>query len=319
MRHSLHALGALFVFAIAGCSATDASGPAWSRSTLTSGAEPVYSRASDKLLVRDDFESYSGIISGDASFIARYPQYRALGDNDRNIPLDSVVSLVPGHDGSGHALRLTYGGAVGASDIVVGPDGRLNSVGQWNGTLPEISGPYTHFYFSTWIRFSPGADPASSDPSGVKGVMIWHTGNERYQAAPHRLEEYSNETGYADTRWDVGPPHPPNAVTHMDHWKTTDGSAPHFSAYADGAWHHFTVEVYATPDPAGHRGERLWLDGALVFDNVDNVGDRSWGADYDYSEPVTHFMVFGNYIRGSVAAESPGFTVDFDDWTAWTN
>ena len=282
-------------------------------------SEPSYSSATDKLLVRDDFESYSGITTGDLPFTRHYPAYRALGDQDQPIPLDSVVSLTTGHGDSGHALRLTYGGSSGASDIIVGPDSRLERAGQLDGTLPEVAGPYTHFYFTTWIRFSPGADPAGYDASGVKGIMLWHTGNQRYQAAPHRLIDYSGDSDFADTRWDVGPPHPPNATTHLNHWKTADGAAPHFSAYTDGNWHRFTVEMYATDDPAGHRGERLWLDGVLMFDNVDNVGDLSWGTDYDYSHPVTHFMVFGNYIRGSIAALSPLFTVDFDDWTAWTN
>ena len=56
----------------------------------------------------------------------------------------------------------------------------------------------------------------------------------------------------------------------------------------------------------------------LVFDNMDNVGNLSWGADYTYTNAITHWMVFGNYVTGGTAAQSPFFTVDFDDWIAWT-
>ena len=146
--------------------------------------------------------------------------------------------------------------------------------------------------------------------------MLWHTGNQRYQHSPHTIKDYTGGR-YAETRWDAGPPHPPNVTTGLNHWRTADGQAPRFAPYADGNWHRFTVEVYAG-DPSGRKGERWWLDGVLVFDNMDNVGNLSWGTDYTYTYPITHWMVFGNYIRGYIGGASPPFTVDFDDWTAWT-
>ena len=135
---------------------------------------------------------------------------------------------------------------------------------------------------------------------------------------------------YNETRWDVGPPHPPNGtigvITHnttgLNHWRTPDGGAPKFAQFADGNWHRFTVELYAG-DVSGHRGERWWMDGVLMFDNVDNVGDFHWndvngGNDYTYLYPVAYWMVFGNYANGATSSASPQFTVDFDDWIAWT-
>ena len=277
-------------------------------------AEPSYT-GSDKLIAVDNFDSYTAITGAGTTFTSRYPIYRVLDKSDSSVPISNLVSLVSGR--TGNAVRLSYGGANGASDIIVGTEGRLDSIGQWNGTLPEVAGPYSHFLFTTWIRFSPGADPGA-DPigSGVKGVMFWHTGNQRYQHSPHRLMDYVGGR-YNETHWDVGPPHPPNSTTGLNHWKTFDGRAPTFAPYADGNWHRFTTEVYAG-NPT-HQGERWWLDGVLVFDNVDNVGNLNWGTDYTYTYPITHWMVFGNYARGTVAAASPAFTVDFDDWTAWTN
>ena len=282
----------------------------------TGTGEPTYTTATDKLIVQDNFDGYTGIASGSAPFTARYPNYRVLDAADAWVPIGNDVSLVPGRNATGQALHLQYGGPNGASDIIVGTEGKLGQVGGWNGTLPEKAGPYSHFFLTTWIRFSVGADPAGYDDSGVKGVMLWHTGNQRYQHSPHRLKDYTGGR-YAETHWDAGPPHPPNATTGLSHWKTADGQAPRFSPYTDGNWHRFTVEVYAG-DPSGHRGERWWLDGVLMFDNMDNVGNLAWGADYTYTYPITHWMVFGNYIRGDIGGASPPFTVDFDDWIAWT-
>ncbi|HYD52791.1 MAG TPA: hypothetical protein VEA99_09200, partial [Gemmatimonadaceae bacterium] len=82
-------------------------------------------------------------------------------------------------------------------------------------------------------------------------------------------------------------------------------------------WHRFTVEIRT--DPVGtNKGERWWLDGVLVFDNMLNVGSVFWGSDYTYTNPVTHWMVFGNFVNGRASAAVAPFTVDFDDWIAWT-
>jgi hypothetical protein len=279
-------------------------------------SEPVYDASTDKLILQDNFDRYSGILSGALPFTSRYPTYRALGVANQQIRLDSAVTLIPGRSGSGEAIRLAYGNPGGASDIIVGPETRLGGVGAWDGTLPQVAGPYSHFFFTTWIRFSPGADPSAYDDSGVKGIMLWHTGNQRYEAPPHKLKDY-NGARYRETRWDVGPPHPPNYTTGLNHWKTANGEAPVFSQFADGNWHRSTQEIYAG-DPSGHKGERWWLDGVLVFDNMDTVGDLHWGNDYTFTYPISHWMVFGNYINGATAANSPSFTVDFDDWIAWT-
>ena len=311
----------------------------------TAPGEPVYNSATDKLILTDNFDSYTGILTGSPSFVSKYPDYRAVDRNDSIVSLDRYVSLAPGRGGSGNALRLAYGNPAvagssstldGASDIVVGPSGRLSRIGGWNGTLPEQAGPYVHFMFTTWIRFSPGANPAGgpgNGDSGVKGFMFWHDGNQRYENPPHRLKDY-NGGRYPDTRWDASSGHPPNYTTGLNHYKTANGEAPVFSQYADGNWHRFTVELYprdnqVTPHLyAGHQGERIWIDGVLVFDNVDNLGFNGdvttvngcppWGADYCYTAGVTHWMVFGNYVNGLTANNSPAFYVDFDDWIAWT-
>jgi len=287
--------------------------------------EPLYDPATDKLILTDNFDSYTGTVTGSSSFVSRYPNRRAVDRNDVVVPIENYVSLVsPGRGGSGQALRLAYGNPAiagststldGAGDIVVGPEGRLGSVGAWNGTLPEVAGPYTHFLLTMWIRFSPGADPSVSHAGGVKGIMHWYNGG-RYQHSPHRARDYGPTFVYPETRWDAGPPRPPNSYTGVKEWQTANGEAPRFSVYNDGNWHRATSEYWATG--SGHIGVRWWLDGVLVIDNVDNVGDNHWGADYVYGQPITHWMVFGNFVNATAAQNNPAFTVDFDDWIAWT-
>lgn len=265
--------------------------------------EPVYNPATQLLIITDSFDQYATI----ANAINAYPINRNT----------QFMELVTGRGGVGKAIRLNYAGVSGADDILFGPEGRLSAIGTWNGELPQVPAPYTHFHFTTWIRFSAGADPGI-DPfgSGVKGIMLWHNGGQRYQHSPHKLRGYHGER-YAETRWDVGPPHPPNTITGLYHWKTPDGEAPIFAPYADGNWHRFTVEVYAG-HPV-HRGERLWLDGVLVFDNMDNIGttDYGTGTDYTYTNAIAYWHVFGNFVNSGAAQAVPFFTVDFDDWRAW--
>lgn len=287
------------------------------------GSEPSYNPATDKLIHQDGFDSYTGILTGSPSFVSKYPTYRSLDLNDATIALDQTVSLVTGRGGTGNAVRIKYGNptpgsgafTTGTSDTIIGTEGRWGSIGSWNGTLPEVAGPYAHFLQTLWIRFSAGADPAASNDSGVKGIMHWY-GSSRYQHAPHKLLDY-NGNRYPETRWDAGPPRPPNSVTGLDQWKTASGDAPKFSAYNDGNFHRFTSEYFGTG--SGHVGMRWWLDGVLMIDCVDNVGDNHWGADYVYGGQIDHVMFFGNYVTGAAAYASPAFTVDFDDWTAWTN
>lgn len=256
--------------------------------------EPVYDAAKHKLILRDSFDQYAST----GAALNAYPVNRG----------GQYVALTPGRGGSGNAVRLRYG--VGAADdIIFGPETRLERVGGWNGTLPQKAGPYTHFYFTTWFRLSAGANPAQNNSSGIKGFMFW-TGSGRYQNAVNQL------SADGATRGPKGA-NPNNAESGFNLYKTADGRAPLWSTYADGAWHRFTIEIYAGGDPSGHWGERYWVDGALIYSDVDlRVGGGTRADHYDYASPVTHWMVFGNFISASAA--SSFFTFDVDDWSAWT-
>ena len=257
--------------------------------------EPVYVAAQHKLVLRDDFNSYASLADAERAYPAgRY---------------GSFVELVGGgHGAAGNALRLKYGTGA-ADDIIFGPEGRLDRVGGWNGTLPEKAGPYTHFFFSTWFRFSSGANPAANNGSGIKGFMFW-TGSGRYQNAINRISADGQTRGPKAAN-------PNNEDMGMNLYKTPDGRAPLFSTIADGQWHRFTIELYAGNDPSGHRGERYWIDGNLVYSDIDvRVGGGTAADHYDYESPITHWMVFGNFVTPT--ARSPFFTFDVDDWSAWT-
>ena len=262
--------------------------------------EPVYSATQHALILRDDFNGYASR----AAMLAAYPVGRRT----------EFVELTTGRGGSGGAARLKYGLTGGTYDIIFGPEERLGRVGAWNGTLPQKAGPYTHFYFSTWFRFSAGADPAAANNWGVKGFMFWHTGTQqggRYQNAVNR----SGADG--QTRGPKGA-NPSNALSGLALYKTADGRPPLFSTLADGQWHRFTIELYAGSDPSGHRGQRYWLDGTLIYDDlgVTGIGQGTAVDHYDYAYAIRHWMVFGNFI--DEASQSPYFTLDVDDWSAWT-
>lgn len=254
--------------------------------------EPTYSSAQHALVLQDDFNRYTTW----AAVQNAYPVGRGT----------EFGELTTGR--TGNAVRLKYG--IGAAeDIIFGPETRLGAVGRWNGTLPEKRGPYTHFFFTTWFRTSPGANPTQNDASGIKGFMFWHTNNQRYQNAINSLSQSGGARGPKGAN-------PDNAQTGLNLYKTADGKAPLWSTYADGNWHRFTIEIYAGNDPSGLRGESYWVDGQLIYSDVGiNVAGGKAG-HYDYAYPVTHWMVFGNFVNGS--ARSGFFTIDFDDWMAWT-
>ena len=261
-------------------------------------SEPVYDPATQSLILRDDFNGYANR----AAMMSAYPVGR----------FTEYVQLITGRGGSGGAARLSYG-VGGAYDILFGPETRLDRVGGWNGTLPQKAGPYTHFFFSTWFRFSAGADPAANNSSGIKGFMFWHNGPEvggRYQNAINQLNEDGRTRGPRGAN-------PDNAQSGFNLYKTPDGRAPLFSTIADGQWHRFTIELYAGGDPSGHKGERYWVDGTLIYDDIDlPIGQGTSADHYNYTYPVRHWMVFGNFVDES--ARSPFFTFDVDDWMAWT-
>ena len=264
----------------------------------TGSGEPVFNAATQSLIVRDDFNGYASR----SAMMSAYP----VGRYTEN------VDLVPGRAGSAGAARLNYG-VGGAYDILFGPETRLDRVGGWNGTLPQKAGPYTHFFFSTWFRFSAGADPAANNSSGIKGFMFWHNGPEvggRYQNAINQLNEDGRTRGPRGAN-------PDNAQSGFNLYKTPDGRAPLFSTIADGQWHRFTIELYAGGDPSGHKGERYWVDGTLIYDDIDlPIGQGTSADHYNYTYPVRHWMVFGNFVDEN--ARSPFFTLDVDDWMAWT-
>jgi hypothetical protein len=258
--------------------------------------EPVYDANSQSLILTDNFDQYANLTAA----LNAYPNQRGT----------QYMELIPGRGGAGNAARLKYG--IGAADdIVFGPEGKLGSVGSWNGTLPRKAGPYKHLFFSTWFRVSAGADPAQNDVSGVKGFMFWHTGNQRYQNAVNRWSHPDDIT-----RGPKGA-NPDNGTSGMNLYKTADGKAPLWSQFANGQWHRFTIEIYAGNDPSGHFGERYWVDGVLLYSDLDlKVGTGTKADHYDYQYPIAHWMVFGNFTTS--AARSNFFTFDIDDWMAWT-
>ena len=293
---SLSALIVAFGFA---CSSSPTS--ARRPDPLLGSDEPVYVAATHSLIVRDDFNGYANT----TAMLNAYP----VGRNTE------YLELTTGHGGSGGAARLKYGTPNAADDIIFGPEERLSRVGGWNGTLPQKAGPYTHLYFTSWFRFSAGANPAAVNSSGIKGFMFWHTGagvqGGRYQNAVNQLSADGQTRGLKAAN-------PNNAESKFNIYKTPDGRAPLFSTYADGQWHRFTIEIYAGNDPSGHRGERYWLDGTLIYDDIDlPVGEGTTADHYGYAYPIRHWMVFGNFVTAS--ARSPFFTLDVDDWSAWTN
>jgi hypothetical protein len=285
---------------------------------VSAGSQPVYNAATDKLIFRDDFNNYASINSTAPAFTTRYPQYRTLDVNQQGFDdgIENFVFLVTGKDGVGQALSLEYGTGF-AGDIIVGTQGRLNSIGQWDGTLPERAGPYTHFYFTTDIRFT-GADPASGTGgasfAGVKGIMFWNSNvNNRYESAVNRVDQLPSTT----TRYLKGS-NPQNSQTPgFTLYKTADGKALPGSTVADGNWHNVTYEFYAGNDPSGNFGWTEWFDGVLIYSdkNIDVSGAPV--SHYDYSFPITHHMVFGNFPNAG--DQSAHFSVQFDNWSAWTN
>jgi hypothetical protein len=284
----------LFLASASACDGTatplDVQGPA------LGADEPVYQADQHSLVLRDDFNGYQSI----GAALDAYPQGRGT----------EFGELTSGRGGSGRAFRLIYGTPSGADDVVFGPEGRLDRVGEWNGTLPERAGPYTHFFFSTWFRTSEGADPAQVDGSGVKGFMFWHSGGGRYQNAINRLQHPDESS-----RGPKGA-NPDNATSGLDLYKTADGRAPLWSRFSDGQWHRFTIEIFAGQDRTGNVGERYWIDGELVYDDVNRDAFGAAG-HYDYRSPITHWTVWGNFV--SPGARSRRFAIDFDDWIAWTD
>jgi hypothetical protein len=264
---------------------------------VAGSAEPVYDPSNQSLILTDNFDQYAT----KTAMMNAYPV-------DRNFL--EYGEIIAGRGGAGKAARLNYG--IGAADdIVFGPEGQLGSVGAWNGTLPQKAGPYKHLFFSTWFRVSAGADPAQNDVSGVKGFMFWHTGNQRYQNA---VNTWSHPDDI--TRGPKGA-NPDNGTSGMNLYKTADGKAPLWSQFANGQWHRFTIEIYAGNDPSGHFGERYWVDGVLLYSDLDlKVGTGTKADHYDYEYPIMHWSVFGNFT--TPAARSNFFTFDVDDWMAWT-
>jgi uncharacterized protein YjdB len=262
----------------------------------TGTGEPVYDPTRHLLVLRDNFDQYATITAA----INAYPTNRGT----------EFMGLTTGRGGTGKAIRFNYG--IGAADdIVFGPANQLEQVGAWNGTLPQKAGPFTHLFFSTWFRTSPGSDPADHDFSGIKGFMFEHTGNQRYQNAVNRIGEDNLTRGPKGAN-------PDNATSGFNLYKTPDGKAPLWSTYGDGNWHRFTIELYAGGDPSGHWGERYWLDGVLIYDDVDlHVGSGTVADHYDYQYPITWWMFWGNFVNSS--ARSNFFTMDMDDWISWTN
>jgi hypothetical protein len=314
------------------------------------GNEPAYDPAAHYLIADDNLDSFNAFTAenGSPAFRDRYRRGRAAypggpsnsdllatGTADRAED-DGVLTMVTGRGGSGKAIRLLYGGADGGGDLLVGPTvNDLNSAGELDGTLPEVAGEYEHFYFTCWFRTSPGADPAGANSSSVKGFMFWANFPNRVEWRPARLR-------YGGSRWDKprwtrGGGIPQNASMGVDYWQTDDGYPPLWSNYNDGNWHRLTTEIHAGPAvPNSERGQRLWLDGEYIYDDVGrlpklfdmfghgagkdwNGNDLTGGFRWSATPTTEGFSVWGNFVNGDAAKQTTQFTIDFDDWIVWTN
>ena len=127
-------------------------------------------------------------------------------------------------------------------------------------------------------------------------------------------------------------------MVRSDHYKTVHGFPPLCSLYNDANWQKFDWEIYmvdtlALDNPSGHEGQRLWLDGVLFFDDVDDVitgvdpidGSDWWdimmGYDTYKGDPVggiKGWYVFGQYVNKDVGAADPEWTITFDDMIWFT-
>jgi len=316
--------------------------------------EPTYSAAVHYLIDSEDFTSFDSILGGSTPLGDKYScEYFSylddVGGQHTNWGWDAdgvtagMISMVTGRGGAGGAFRCVYGGsASGLNEIKVGTFNKLGSVGSLDAGagLPEIEGSYTHIYLTSWFRTSVDADPSDGSSSAIKGFCIYLAGsNQRLQLSPKRLK-YDNGNSDATrlwptTRWNIGAGWPPNDWTGGNQWKTADGNPPLWidaggTSYNDGNWHRVTREVYTASDPSGHVGERFWLNGVLMFDNIDNfpTGNDPEGDPWanqlymtaaKYTPSITHYIVWGNYATWATQIASGQFTIDFDDWLVWTD
>ncbi len=264
-------------------------------------AEPSYNASADSLVLYDNFNEYAT----SADMRNAYPVHSP--------DADTYATITPDGNG-GKALRLSYGNNT-TTAMIIGPEWVLRGVGTWNGTLPEVAAPYDHFFFTSEFRTTPGWDPTiGTYTGGIKGFMFWHTagGNDggRYEFGVNTIAGCS--VWYSDARFLIGPSS--NSCSGQDIYRTANGEPPHWSAYNDGKWHRFTIEIYTdngTTYNSGHRGVRIWVDGALLEDSVDHVDPADMSQFY---LPVDHWDVFGNGWLGSPAQNG---NIDFDNWTAW--
>lgn len=283
------------------------------------GGEPSFNAGTQSLILQDDLDSYASFIGTAPRWTTRYPSFRVSDNAGGFVPDGSIeptyISFPTGRGGSGKCIRLAYG--IGfASDVVIGPVGRLDTIGAWNGTLPQKAAPYTHFFFSQYFRTSVGADPADVSWIGIKGFMFAHTNNQRYESAVNQVN-FDDPLGDAITRGPKGC-NPGNWYTGLNLYRTANGRAPLWSLYNDGNWHKYTIEIYAGTDPSGHKGQRIWLDSVLTYDDVDQpVGSGTLADHYDYDFPIIGWNFWGNFAN--TGDDSNPFTIDFDDWTAWTD
>jgi hypothetical protein len=320
--------------------------------SLPSSDEPIYNPTTHLLIDTEDFDGFDSFASenGVTSFLSKYPRGRIIypGGPSNNDLLasgtgdqaedDGVLTMVTGRGGSGKALRILYAGANGASDAIPGPKKQdLDAIGDLDGTLPEIAGPYEHFFFTTWFRVSPGANPADSNSASVKGFMFWANYPNRVEWRPANLR-YGGSRWSGGPRWVRGGGIPENDATGVDYWKTNDGYPPPWSDHNGGNWHKFTTEIHAGPGvPDSEKGQRVWIDGELIYDDVGRLpklfdmfgygaGNNWWNGDpltggfkYAANYATEGWSMWGNFVNGDAAAATTQFTIDFDDWIAWTN
>jgi hypothetical protein len=268
-------------------------------------AEPEFDSETDDLIDDEDFDGFDSFANAGATVMDKYVGGRCIwpgngsGNNDlQNAATaaeaedDGIITLVTGRGGTGKAIEFVYAGSTGASDVDQGARGRLDNIGDLDGTLPEVAGPYTHLAWTVWFKASVGAQPAGSNSSSLKGFMQYYgSGSARVEWRPCVLASGSDNHGPAflssemrwqgHSRWQPGGGWPSNEETMLNSWKTTtdmpfidrDGYPPIWSPddetgyFNDGTWHRFTLVLRQGPSVAdGDKGMAMWLDGHYVFD-----------------------------------------------------
>jgi hypothetical protein len=318
--------------------------------TAPGGGEPTYSAALHNLIFNDDFSDLNAFTSanGSPAFRDRYPRgncnYPGGPANDDLMAAgtadqcedDGMITIVPGR-GSGKAVRELLG-AGASNDTHVGPKSQeLGTIGGIDGTYPIVAGPYNHFYATIWFRAKANCQPAEYNSDSIKGLMFYAG------SYPNRVEWRPCKRRYGggnwpdgSTRWTRGGGMRDNDGTGLEYWQTPDGYPPNWNDYNDEQWHRFTTYI-AAGDPLADadRGQRVWIDGAFIYDEIGKLPTRfdmwgngvgiDWNGDamksgwkYGANYGTNAFSAWGNFVSSVASENTTQFWLDYADIQAWT-